>query len=161
MTDFEQRVQKFLQGQGYKVLRNGWPDFLAVYERDGSVIAIEAKQGNDTLSDEQLKIHQQLISSGLPVFVVRPENLKSLPTQLKQMPNLKALYQELSSLQKDVEAQLIKISMYRDTINLFLSTIFKEADIDEQEVGTISAESREATIQINSRVLAGKQRSCN
>jgi len=85
-SEFEERVNDWLARQeDLVVLRKGWPDFLCYNEtyRHGSydgvyrgkIFAVEAKTGADKVSPHQKQMHRILIKAGIPVHVVRPDNL--------------------------------------------------------------------------------------
>lgn len=57
-------------GQGARILRNGWPDFLV--ERDGKTFAVEVKRGADDVSDAQARMFAALERSGIKVYVWNP-----------------------------------------------------------------------------------------
>lgn len=55
---------------GCIVYRGGWPDFLVVTPR-GQTLGVEVKSAQDTLRDEQRKIHTVLKSAGIRCVTVR------------------------------------------------------------------------------------------
>ena len=65
-----QAIQEY-EKRGYRVLKNGWPDFLAYREIDGKleVVAVEVKAGTDTVKPEQRENHKILHQLGIPVDV--------------------------------------------------------------------------------------------
>lgn len=67
---------------GFKVFKNGWPDFL-VTTADGKLGSLIEYKSTDSLSKSQKKLHRALAGVGLPVAVVREKNLdtfvKSIP----------------------------------------------------------------------------------
>jgi hypothetical protein len=74
MNKLEKSVKETLEQQGFRVLRNGWPDFLCVRvdHRGMGLVAVEVKSDYGRISDEQLEIHAALRAARIPVFVVRP-----------------------------------------------------------------------------------------
>lgn len=83
MTPAEQIVYDKLKAQGYKVLHNGWPDFLA--HKDGKVIAVEVKYERDSLKASQAECHRLLDLAGLPVSTVYvTEEMLEQDTQRKE-----------------------------------------------------------------------------
>ena len=76
MNASETAVKNELERRGFKVYRNGWPDFLAVKKLDGKfrehlgVMGIEVKNNGDKLSEAQTVIHRVLRQARLPVHVV-------------------------------------------------------------------------------------------
>lgn len=69
---FERKVEKHLKNSGCSVFRNGWPDYLAV--RDGKAVLVEVKHGQDTLSEDQIRMIEALRSLGLKVGVLSLNN---------------------------------------------------------------------------------------
>jgi hypothetical protein len=90
MNLFEQNVKKMLEDRGFRVIRNGWPDFLCLrkhvkqqgvfssgkpnfVERYG-LMGVEVKSRSDRLSATQIEVHKALQAARIPVFVVRPDD---------------------------------------------------------------------------------------
>lgn len=69
LTTTEQEVFDELRADGWYVLRNGWPDFLAV--RDGKVRFIEVKSAGNSLRAEQRRLHRELRKLGIEVEIIR------------------------------------------------------------------------------------------
>ena len=59
-------------------LGKGWPDVLAVRQRDRRLVLLELKSDAGRLSDAQTRIHAVLRAAGLDVRVVRPGGLDEL-----------------------------------------------------------------------------------
>jgi hypothetical protein len=78
----EYSVKKTLEAQGWRVLRNGWPDFFCFqFETDGTLqfMAVEVKESNDRVSPAQEHMHQALIAARVPVYIIRkPDELRAL-----------------------------------------------------------------------------------
>jgi hypothetical protein len=83
MTPTEHAVKSLLEGRGFTVHRNGWPDFLCSRkvelggpwgESTHGVMAVEVKAGKDHLRPEQKVVHGVLRAVRIPVYVVRPHN---------------------------------------------------------------------------------------
>lgn len=68
MTPAEQTVYDALVSKGYTVTNKGWPDLLAW--KDGRAVAIEVKQGQDTVKPHQNETHEILRMMGVPVQVI-------------------------------------------------------------------------------------------
>ena len=81
----EQEVKEKLEGRGYTVLRNGWPDFLCIrkvskrtrttygYEHHTEVyglMGVEVKARGDKVSEDQRAVHRALRAAGIPVYVM-------------------------------------------------------------------------------------------
>lgn len=77
MNEFEDKVKHYLEQRGYEVIRNGWPDFLCVNQHRGRgfLMCVEVKNYDDKLSAEQKRIHGLLQLAGIPVYVLRPDQL--------------------------------------------------------------------------------------
>jgi hypothetical protein len=147
MNDTEKLIKQMLEQRGFRVLRNGWPDFLCIKDTLGSVknyldwngqttaraekikgiCAVEVKNGNDKLSDEQKAVHQALAAVRLPVYVVRPndkaDNLKVRRfltyAEIKNLAShAEEAKQKLLQLRKDAE----KLEQYLDEINTGIET---------------------------------------
>ena len=73
MNPTEGELRALLEANGYKVLRSGWPDFLAIPPDGGQSIAVEVKSGSDTVRKHQQAMHEALEAAGIPVLTVRPE----------------------------------------------------------------------------------------
>ena len=76
VNNFEQRVYDHLKSEGFDVLRSGYPDFMV--QRNGrysGVCAIEVKQGTDKVRPNQEIMHDMFKDAGIPVYVIRPEDL--------------------------------------------------------------------------------------
>ena len=87
MNATEQMVKTMLEQRGFRVLRNGWPDFLCIRKHvkqqggyfDGNpamtevlgLMAVEVKGSKDKLSESQLEVHKALRAVRIPVYVVR------------------------------------------------------------------------------------------
>ena len=84
LTQSEQWVKEQLEERGWRVLRNGWPDFFCVRERYYHVLdtkevkyaAVEVKAGNDKVSPAQDSMHWALQKAGLSVVVINPDHLR-------------------------------------------------------------------------------------
>ena len=76
VNNFEQKVYDHLKSEGFDVLRSGYPDFMV--QRNGrysGVCAIEVKQGSDKVRPNQEIMHNMFKDAGIPVYVIRPEDL--------------------------------------------------------------------------------------
>lgn len=69
MTEAEKRVVTRLEGEGYTVLKRGWPDILAL--RGTEVRLIEIKAGQDRISFDQLEMHKALAMAGFNVEILK------------------------------------------------------------------------------------------
>jgi VRR-NUC domain len=73
MNATERMVKEMLEKRGFRVLRNGWPDFFALRKDvvGWDIMAVEVKNGKDTASDAQEKMHRALDAAHIPVFIAR------------------------------------------------------------------------------------------
>ena len=74
MNNFENKIAESLEGAGWMVLRDGWPDFLCYREaEDGKreVVCVEVKNPNtgDIVRRCQQAVHEILVAAGIPVYV--------------------------------------------------------------------------------------------
>lgn len=71
MTEDEEIFEKKFMGDGYRVFKNGWPDFLIF--KDGKAKFVEVKGYGDQLSNGQIGVLQILTDIGLSCFIWNPE----------------------------------------------------------------------------------------
>ena len=64
-------LKNSLEKDGYKVFKNGWPDFLTL--KNGRLRFIEVKERWDVLSKEQIAMMQVLSDNGFPCFIWSPQ----------------------------------------------------------------------------------------
>ena len=87
MNSFEKKVKLYLEGLGYEVLRNGYPDFmirrLGRYE---GLACVEVKNVNDKLRPEQVKMIDALKKAGLPTYIIRPQDFEKGGNSHKTTP---------------------------------------------------------------------------
>jgi hypothetical protein len=67
LTESELRVRDWLRRSGFRVLRNGWPDFLAI--KANSIMTVEVKSGIDRISAEQFQMQSALRLGGVPTVI--------------------------------------------------------------------------------------------
>ena len=65
----EQKVFDELSSEGWQVIRNGWPDFLAM--RGNELRFIEVKTNSNSLTVEQKRVRRALAKIGVTVEVIR------------------------------------------------------------------------------------------
>lgn len=68
MTKSEKKAKLILESKGYKVYRDGYPDFLTITS-DNKLEWIEVKSGLDKISKKQRKIFSILSKFGFNVFI--------------------------------------------------------------------------------------------
>ena len=92
MNPAEQVVRSHLERQGFRILRNGWPDFLALRKTTAGweVMAVEVKNGKDEISEAQGKMHRALHTAHIPVWVARvsSDQVRLSPAPFQQTANL-------------------------------------------------------------------------
>ncbi len=73
MNEREEIIKKYLQDQDYTVIKNGWPDFLVIKNKDGiqEGFGLEIKSEFDKLTEEQKEMHNWLRKLGIPVYVIK------------------------------------------------------------------------------------------
>ena len=76
MNGSEKFVSEELAKKGFKVLRRGWPDFLVI-DKDGKVHGVGVQSPPDGVSEDQIEMHYHLGKSGIPVSVVKLEQIRS------------------------------------------------------------------------------------
>jgi hypothetical protein len=78
-NSLETRVRKILERRGFTVLQNGWPDFLCYkiesFDNTSQAFCVEAKDGCGVVSESQRHSHEVLKWLGIPVYVVRREDM--------------------------------------------------------------------------------------
>lgn len=82
LTDHERTVYNALSELGCIVLRNGWPDFLAIHRESGRIFGVEAKSGQTRVRSDQRMIHRILKKAGVPVIIARDP--KTITRQLNR-----------------------------------------------------------------------------
>lgn len=86
MNAYETWLKGKLEGQGWTVLRDGWPDFLCFrgsISAPAEVMAIEAKMPTQVLSSTQQEVRSILTASGIPYRLVRPGDI-GVDTSLRE-----------------------------------------------------------------------------
>jgi hypothetical protein len=69
LTRAEQVIYDRLIARGYRILRNGWPDFLAI-ATNGTIYGVEVKRHlADRLRPEQEQMHRLLAAVGVETVV--------------------------------------------------------------------------------------------
>lgn len=127
LNEQERKVATALEAHGFKVLRNGWPDFLVIgrgRDRRWTAFALEVKTPGDKLSEAQRSMASALKRMGLPVYVtsstltdwervwnrwegrvlLRPEDMQRLQAQVGQASDRAArVIARTKALQEQVE----------------------------------------------------------
>jgi hypothetical protein len=71
VTPSEAALNKLLTDNGYRVLRNGWPDLFVVPPDGSPSFAVELKSSTDMVRPGQKKMHAALEAAGIRVVVVK------------------------------------------------------------------------------------------
>jgi hypothetical protein len=109
----EARIAESLRADGWKVLRNGWPDFLCWRdESDGrrKVICVEVKDETtgDSLRKPQIMNHAVLTEIGLPVYVLgKPEDRPGSAALISRQVVAEALLRKFEELVALGKADLV------------------------------------------------------
>jgi hypothetical protein len=160
-SEFEERVNAWLvRQQNMVVLRKGWPDFMC-YDRTyrhgsydgvyrGKIFCVEAKTGADKVSPHQKQMHQVLIKAGIPVHVVRPDNLtKGRYPRAKMFfhdTHLRHSVDKVEGLQRQVQALEWQLEKVHAELKNF-TFAFEEVEADAPDVPELGSRrtSREET----------------
>ena len=91
MNSFEKKVKLYLEGLGFEVLRNGYPDFmirrLGQYKGQHKGLAcVEVKNRNDKLRPEQVRMIDAFKELGLPTYILRPQDFEKGDNSHQQTP---------------------------------------------------------------------------
>ena len=81
MTPHERSIYEALIKRGYRVLRNGWPDFLVTNPAQTHGFALELKKGYDPVRPDQEKMHRALAKFGILTLTVRDDIEKLFRTK--------------------------------------------------------------------------------
>tara|TARA_R100001443_G_scaffold11987_1_gene21489 strand:+ start:671 stop:1171 length:501 start_codon:yes stop_codon:yes gene_type:complete len=144
VKDFENKVYKALEREGFDVLRSGYPDFLVRRNgRYGGVAAVEVKQGSDKVRDNQKEMHKLFNEAGIPVYVIRPENVYGKDNMNIRNPMLKKRFKKViglthyTNIKEKVTSLSSKLKYKEDyTINL-IQNMIKEMDEIREEVKSL------------------------
>ena len=144
VKDFENKVYKALEKEGFDVLRSGYPDFFVRRNgRYGGVAAVEVKQGSDKVRDNQKEMHKLFNEAGIPVYVIRPENVYGKDNMNIRNPMLKKRFKKVIGLThytniKEKVTSLSSKLKYKEeyTINL-IQNMIKEMDEIREEVKSL------------------------
>ena len=144
VKDFENKVYKALEKEGFDVLRSGYPDFFVRRNgRYGGVAAVEVKQGSDNVRDNQKEMHKLFNEAGIPVYVIRPENVYGKDNMNIRNPMLKKRFKKViglthyTNIKEKVTSLSSKLKYKEDyTINL-IQNMIKEMDEIREEVKSL------------------------
>ena len=84
---FHKKFPSMAKKLGFRVYRQGWPDFLI--EKDGKYMGVEVKEGGG-LGEHQWLMHQALERAGLKVVVITPETIHLLDNFYDYLNRLEA-----------------------------------------------------------------------
>lgn len=80
MNQEETSFKDFMEQRGFKVYRNGWPDFLVVSD-GGETFAVEVKGRPGGVPPEQRAMHSALRLAGIKTYIVRRATFEKLVTE--------------------------------------------------------------------------------
>lgn len=75
MNTREREFKELVESTGFRVRRNGWPDFAIVDERGNIFSTVELKCGFDKISREQELMHEALQAADVPVVIVHESDI--------------------------------------------------------------------------------------
>jgi len=131
----EKHFQIKFKKDGYKILRNGWPDFLLI--KDSKISFVEVKGSSDKLRKPQIKMLKVLNHYGLSCYIWNPEggliNFKDYPLIVKKT-KLKVRKKKLKLLDKKELIEL-RIKMLKKGITF--SSMAQEYNISRQRIHQI------------------------
>lgn len=121
----EKEIQRNLEKKGYKVLRNGWPDFL-VEDSEGNVFFMEVKNYKDRFLSSQKRMLKHLANLNFHVFVVAKTNQKiqnrekdgikiklyDWKNDFKEIDEKETLFELLLRIEKEVINKALKAHNY-------------------------------------------------
>jgi len=144
VKDFENKVYKALEREGFDVLRSGYPDFLVRRNgKYGGVAAVEVKQGSDKVRDNQKEMHKLFNEAGIPVYVIRPENVYGKDNMNIRNPMLKRRFKKVigfthySNVKEQVNHLTSKLEDKEDFTIRFIQKLMKEMDEIREEVKSL------------------------
>ena len=91
MNKSETEIKEELLKKGWRVLKNGAPDFFCIRYVGGKreIVAVEVKTGNQQPSPIQNEVHELLKQAGIPVHIVYPgDSLHELNAKVIFSPGL-------------------------------------------------------------------------
>jgi len=108
MNSFEKKVKLYLEGLGFEVLRNGYPDFMIrrIGQHEG-LACVEVKNRRDKLRPEQVAMIKAFKSMGLPTYILRPQDFEGGHNSHKQTPTGKE--KKIGRCKKVISAKDYKI----------------------------------------------------
>ncbi len=111
MNEGEQKLHNALTQKKWKVLRNGWPDFLVIKtpndpskRRSAMAIEFKNKKTGDKLSSAQKEMHEAFKILGIPIHIMdnsTPAAVKAIERKFLELRPITWLQQELE-IQKRV-----------------------------------------------------------
>lgn len=87
----EKIVADYYRKQGYKIFRNGYPDFLLYKEKENKCLFVEVKSWTGATSKNQKMVHNILRKIGFEVKLLRVKNGEIFDTN----PIISKYYSEL------------------------------------------------------------------
>lgn len=69
MNTLEEMVRQEFEAKGFTVLKKGWPDFMVIDENNNAAFTVEVKSSIDSLSPEQIRMHECLHRLGVRTYI--------------------------------------------------------------------------------------------
>jgi uncharacterized protein YaaN involved in tellurite resistance len=144
VKDFENKVYQALEREGFDVLRNGYPDFFV--RRNGryrGIAAVEVKQGSDKVRENQKAMHKLFNEAGIPVYVIRPEDVYGKDNTNIRNPMLKRRFKKViglthySNVKEQVNQLTSKLEHKEDYTIRLIQNLMKEMDEIREEVKSL------------------------
>ena len=114
MNANEKAAYNAMVKKGWKVYRNGWPDFLVIkesqnklYDIEGCAIEFKSNKTGDKLSSAQVEMHAALLKLGIPVHVMRspaPAAIQAVERRFFNHKPMHVLVEELENVKKPRES---------------------------------------------------------
>ena len=131
MNEGEQKLHNALTRKKWKVLRNGWPDFLVIKtpndprkRRSAMAIEFKNKKTGDKLSSAQKEMHEAFKILGIPVHIM--DNSSHLAVKAIERKFLEL--RPITWLQKELATQKLALENMEADV-LFLEKQLEEASL--------------------------------
>ena len=135
MNSYEQAVfDNLTKRRGFRVLRNGWPDFLVLNKDETRGFALELKKGTDKLSSEQIEMHKALARFGILTFTAKDDfdvllrkhgRILLVPADVARLQEQKRVMEEtawqVEALKARVDHEIEELKYAMDTLLVLFS----------------------------------------
>jgi hypothetical protein len=137
MNPKENALAKAMQKRGWRVYRNGWPDFLVLDGKFSSPrgCGVEFKARGDTLSQDQKEMHQALALLGIPTHIVREDWKNTLPDVRRgfftpaDLESLREKHKWVTRQHEAIKAQLDELTTEMDMASVIFGDHAPQQDI--------------------------------